>query len=239
MTSRWSSSAEPRADHGNLRVRTLDGSQQFQPLSAEAAFDKLSEYLLEHGEYLLVQLERMDQSDDELVQLLLKGGYLEKDEEGRISIAARGVRRIENKAIEELFAMQKRDTPGKHATDFKGAGPVRHDDSKPYEFGDPVANLNLHETFRNAVARRGQGTSPHRQATGMKISLAEQDFVVYETEHQASCATVVLLDMSGSMARYGKFYHAKKVALALLGLVRGRYTEDSIRVMAFTRTHPI
>ena len=67
----------------------------------------------------------------------------------------------------------------------------------------------------------------------MKISLAERDFVVYDTEHQASCATVVLLDMSGSMARYGKFYHAKKVALALLGLVRGRYTEDSLRVMGF------
>src|SRR5437016_1469646 len=120
-----------------------DGSQQFRVLSVEAAFDKLSEYLLEHGEYLLRQLERMDESDDELVQLLLKEGYLEKDEEGRISIAARGVRRIENKAIEELFAVEKRDTPGKHATDFKGAGPVRHDDSKPYEFGDPVANLNL------------------------------------------------------------------------------------------------
>src|SRR5205807_2960551 len=52
-------------------------------------------------------------------------------------------------------------------------------------------------------------------------------------EHQSSCATVVLLDMSGSMARYGKFYHAKKVALALLGLVRGRYSEDSLRVMGF------
>ena len=36
-----------------------DGSQRFQHLSAEAAFDKLSEYLLEHGEYLLRQLERL------------------------------------------------------------------------------------------------------------------------------------------------------------------------------------
>src|SRR5260370_5065120 len=210
-----------------------DGSQQFRALSAEAAFDKLSEYFLEHGEYLLRQLERMDKSDDEVLQMLLKEGYLEKGEEGRISIAPRGIRRIENKAIEELFAVQKRDIPGKHATDFKGAGPARHDDNKPYEFGDPVANLNLHETFRNAIARQDRDASADRAAPGMTISLVERDFVVYETEHQASCATVVLLDMPVSMARYAKFYHAKKVALALLGLVRGRYTEDSIKVMGF------
>ena len=36
--------------------------------------------------------------------------------------------------------------------------------------------------------------------------------------------------MSGSMARYGKYYHAKKVALALQGLVRSRYTEDTLKV---------
>ena len=35
------------------------------------------------------------------------------------------------------------------------------------------------------------------------------------------------------MARYGKFYQAKKVALALQGLVRGRYPEDSLQVIGF------
>ena len=45
--------------------------------------------------------------------------------------------------------------------------------------------------------------------------------------------SVVLIDMSGSMARYGKYYHAKKVALALQGLVRSRYSEDSLKVIGF------
>jgi uncharacterized protein with von Willebrand factor type A (vWA) domain len=39
--------------------------------------------------------------------------------------------------------------------------------------------------------------------------------------------------MSGSMARYGKYYHAKKVALALQGLVKSRYPEDSLKVIGF------
>jgi uncharacterized protein with von Willebrand factor type A (vWA) domain len=42
-----------------------------------------------------------------------------------------------------------------------------------------------------------------------------------------------MLDMSGSMARYGKFYHAKKVALALQALVRARYMEDSLKFIGF------
>jgi uncharacterized protein with von Willebrand factor type A (vWA) domain len=65
------------------------------------------------------------------------------------------------------------------------------------------------------------------------LHVEEDDFVVYETEYQTSCATVLLLDMSGSMARYGKFYHAKKVALALQGLIRGRYAEDTLKVIGF------
>ena len=39
--------------------------------------------------------------------------------------------------------------------------------------------------------------------------------------------------MSGSMARYGKFYHAKKVALALLGMIRGRFPEDTLKIIGF------
>src|SRR5438132_2342624 len=130
-----------------------DGSQQFRPLSADAVFDKISEHLLEYGDYVLRQLEHLDEQDAELVKLLIKEGYLEKDEEGKYAIAARGVRRIENKALEELFSIQRKDTLGKHPSDFKGTGQVRHDDSKPYEYGDPVANLNLHETLKNAVIR--------------------------------------------------------------------------------------
>ena len=34
-----------------------DGSQKFSPLSAEAAFDKLAEYLLEYGDHVLRELE--------------------------------------------------------------------------------------------------------------------------------------------------------------------------------------
>jgi Ca-activated chloride channel homolog len=201
-----------------------DGTQEFRPLSADAAFDKLAEFMLEHGDYVLRQLERMKDDDADVLKLLIKEGYLEKDEEGRYAVTPKGTRRIEDKALDELFTVTRKDAIGKHATDFKGPGTVRHEDSKHYEYGDPVANLNLHETLKNALVRQGARTPLH---------VEEDDFVVYETEYQTSCATVLLLDMSGSMARYGKFYHAKKVALALHGLVRGRYGEDTLDTIGF------
>jgi Ca-activated chloride channel family protein len=207
-----------------------DGSQQFRPLSADAVFDKIAEHLLEYGDYVLRQLENLDDQDAEIVKMLVKEGFLEEDKDGKYAVAAKGVKRIESKALDELFNLQRKDSLGKHPSDFKGAGQVRHDDSKPYEYGDPVANLNLHETLKNAMARHDVRKDP---AGGARLAVGEEDFVVYETEFQTSCATVVLLDMSGSMARYGKYYHAKKVALALQGLVRSRYPEDSLKVIGF------
>jgi len=207
-----------------------DGSQEFRTLSADMAFDKLADYLLEHGEYVLRQLEQLERDDADILKLLIKQGYLEKDEKGQFTVTSKGVRRIEEKALDELFTITKKDALGKHPTDFKGPGTVRHEDSKPYEYGDPVANFNLHETLKNAMYRQSQQPGKRGSAT---LSVQEDDFVVYENEYQTSCATVVLLDMSGSMARYGKFYHAKKVALALQGLVRGRYSEDSLKIIGF------
>jgi len=214
----------------------FDGSQQFQPLRAEGVFDTLAEYLLQHGDYVLRQLERPDQREADILKLLIKEGFLEKDEKGKLIVGPRGLRRIESKALEELFQINRKDSLGKHATDFKGVGQVRHDDSKPYEFGDPVANLNLHETLKNAVIRQSSLGMREANPAGpgrAKIDVEEEDFVVYDTEYQTSCATVVLLDMSGSMDRYGKFYHAKKTALALQSLIRSRYPEDSVKYIGF------
>lgn len=213
-----------------------DGKDPFRPLAADLAFDKLTDYLLEHGDYILRQLERVDQSEADLLKLLIKEGYLEKDEDGKLRVAPKGLKRIETKALEELFSITRKDSLGKHPSDFKGTGQTRHEDSKPYEYGDPVANLNLHETLKNAFVRQERGRSqpegsPRKE--GPLLEVGEEDFVVYETEYQTSCATVLLLDMSGSMARYGKFYSAKKVALALAGLVRSRYSEDSLKIIGF------
>jgi Ca-activated chloride channel homolog len=202
----------------------FDGSEEFSPQSADKVFDELTQHMLDWGDHVMDYLDQWEEEHPDVVDMLIKRGYVEKDAEGKYVVTPKGVRRVENKALEELFQIARKDKLGKHDTDFRGAGQTVHEDSKPYEFGDPVSNLNMHETLRNALFRQGGGSPIH---------ISEEDLVVYDTEYQTSCATVVLLDMSGSMTRYGKYGQAKKVAMALQSLIRNRYQSDFLQVVGF------
>ena len=202
----------------------FDGSEEFSPQSADKVFDELTQHMLDWGDHVMDYLDQWEEEHPDVVEMLIKRGYVEKDAEGKYVVTPKGIRRVENKALEELFQIARKDKLGKHDTDFRGAGQTVHEDSKPYEFGDPVSNLNMHETLRNALFRQGGGSPIH---------ISEEDLVVYDTEYQTSCATVVLLDMSGSMTRYGKYGQAKKVAMALQSLIRNRYQSDFLQVVGF------
>ena len=132
--------------------------------------------------------------------------------------------RIQDRSLDDLFQTFRRDSLGRHDTQEKGEGTVPLEDTRPYVYGDSLANLDLHETIKNAYVRQGGG---------VPIRLSSEDYVVHETEYQTRCATVVLIDMSGSMNRYGKYYTTKKVALALQAMVRARYPQDSLQMIGF------
>lgn len=208
----------------NFEYSHWDGSQEFTPQSMDKVFDELSRYMLDYGEEILDNLHHWEQEHPDLVQKLIEQGYVDKDEEGRFHVTPKGVRRVEGQALESLFNISRQDKVGKHETQFRGAGQTVHDETKPYEYGDPISNLDMHATLKNAIQRQGGG-SP--------VDIGQDDLVVYDTEYQTACATVVLIDMSGSMNRYGKYGQAKKVALALQGLVRGRYQGDFLQIVGF------
>jgi Ca-activated chloride channel homolog len=201
-----------------------DGSQEFLPQSADRVFDQLAEFLMQHGDRILQNMDDLEDEIPEIIELIQKEGLIEKDQEGRWSVTPRGVRKIQDKALEDLFQTFRRDSLGRHDTPEKGAGSVVLEDTRPYVYGDSLANLNLHETLKNAYVRQGGG---------VPIRLSSEDYVVHETEYQTRCATVVLIDMSGSMGRYGKYYTTKKVALALQAMVRARYPQDSLQMVGF------
>ncbi len=202
-----------------------DGSQDFQPQSAEKVFDQISEYLLQYGDQVLRNLDQFDDEDlPDVLEQIQKQGLIEQDEEGKWQVSPRGVRRIQENALTSLFQTFQRDAVGKHDTPQKGEGSVRLEDSRPYIYGDSLANLDMHETLKNALVRQGEGPP---------LRLRYEDYVVHETEYQTRCATVVLIDMSGSMGRYGKYAMTKKVALALQAMVRAQYTQDTLQMVGF------
>ena len=141
----------------------------------------------------------------------------------RLELTARGIRRIAQRTMLDVFSSLRRGSYGGHALRRYGTGGERLEESRPYRFGDPFA-INLGRTVLNAVQRAdGRAT----------VRLAPQDFEVHDTEAIVRCTTVLLLDMSGSMARYGRFPAAKRVALALDALIRTQFPRDRLHVVGF------
>ncbi len=171
------------------------------------------------GEEAARSLEQLRQ----LTKLLEDAGLIVK-KGNRWELTPRGIRRIGQKALRDIFQHLKRDSFGKHETRFRGAGGERVDESKRYEFGDPFL-LDLQRTVMNGVLREGPG-SP--------VRLTPDDFEVYRTELLTQCSTVLLLDMSRSMFLRGCITAAKKVAIALNSLIRGQYPRDALYVVPFS-----
>lgn len=164
----------------------------------------------------LEQLQRM-------TELLEEAGLIRKDGE-RYELTPRGVRKIGQRSLEEIFGALKKDTFGSHRADARGRGGDPTDELKTYEFGDPFL-LDLPGTVRNAVIRGGAGTP---------VKLAPSDFDVYRTELMTQSATAILVDVSRSMLFRGCFLAAKKVTLALDSLIRSTYPKDDLYIIGFS-----
>jgi len=98
-----------------------------------------------------------------------------------------------------------------------------------------VSQQGLHQTMHNAPTRHGlpQTTKNRDGSYSSPIKFDEHDLELHLHEGTTSCSTVVLLDMSGSMMRYGRFLAAKKVAMAMQSLVRSRFPQDSLDFIGF------
>ncbi len=177
---------------------------------------KLRELLGEEAYQTLKQLK-------DFLEVLEKAGYIRR-KGNQWELTPRGVRKIGEKALGEIYAQLKKSAYGKHPQRDKGLGGERADDSKPYEFGDPF-HLHLGETIMNGIFREGPQ---------VPVRLQQDDFQVYRSEMLTTTATVMMLDLSWSMALRGSFQAAKKVALALNNLIRTQFPKDTLYVLGFS-----
>jgi uncharacterized protein with von Willebrand factor type A (vWA) domain len=159
----------------------------------------------------------------ELMKVLEEAGYIQK-KGNRWELTARGIRKIGQKALQDIFNKLKRDGFGRHISPFRGVGGERTDESKPYQFGDPFL-LDLEKTLMNALHRRGTGTP---------VGLQKDDFEVYRTEFTTQSSTVLMIDLSMSMVYNGCQPAAKKVAVALESLIRSQFPRDNLYVVGFS-----
>src|SRR5688572_622276 len=214
-----------------------DGTQ-FPTPDKLFGFDQLMQFIMQYGEQALRAIQQMlndptNPEKSDMLEKLLEEGLLDKDGKGKLRLTPRGVGRMQRKALMEVFSNLRQGNREGHEKVTAGLGGERIDGTKPYEYGDPVSELDLHQTLHNALTRHGLPDQSKSENRKSKIKFDEHDFELHLHEGTTSCSTVVLLDMSGSMMRYGRFLAAKKVAMAMQALVRGRFPQDSIDFVGF------
>ena len=147
------------------------------------------------------------------------------------SLTPRAIRRIGAQALACVYADLKKDRPGGHERDVRGAALPRPDESRPFAFGDPL-DIDVVGTLLSAVKRQALAT-PGRPVP-LPIRFRVEDLEVREHDFTTQTTSVLLLDLSWSMSWAGRFPAAKRVALALDHLVRTRFPRDHFFVVGFS-----
>ncbi len=203
--------------------------------------EQVVEFILQYGQQALDAMEHMDdEQEQQIIQELIDAGLLEKDEStGQLRLTPRMVRGIQHRSLLDIFQGLHTGSREGHLTLNPGRSDERSEGTKPYQFGDKLSELDLGATLRNAI-RRTAGTPAAPTPAGSRprpnafpIHLHTDDFELHLTEGQSDVAMCMLIDMSGSMMRWGRFYQAKRVALGMAELMRTRFPQDTIDFVGF------
>ena len=209
-------------------LKLMEMLQKMDKLEAQLRGSQYSRSLDEVDEQLTRELMG-DEAAEELERLrsisriLEEAGYI-RWKDGRYELTPRGMRKIGQKALEDIFAQLRKDRIGGHNLNLRGTGGERIDETKPFEFGDNF-QLHLQKTIMNSLYREPR-TPP--------IRLSTEDFEVFRTEELTRTATVLMLDLSLSMPMRGNFEAAKRVTVALDSLIRSQYPKDSLYIVGFS-----
>jgi len=162
---------------------------------------------------------------EEFRQQMLGDRVLAEDRHGMVRLAPTGERLLRTSSLDAIFGGLPGGQAGDHRTTATGTGNERLPETRAWEFGDALNLLDGAGTLTEALRRTGPD----------ELSIEESDLRVYDTEQLASCATVLMVDVSHSMILYGedRITPAKQVALALAELITTRYPKDDLHVVLF------
>lgn len=197
---------------------------------------QLVEFILQYGDQAMEALQNLENPEEQdLVQQMIEAGLLEEvtDEDGntQLKLTARMVNGMQHQALLQVFENMKAGNRDGHTTRETGKTSERAEGSRPYQFGDPLSEIDLGATLRNAAANSIDPNQPGPPKLPLKLGM--NDFVIHETEGRTDCATVMLIDLSGSMYRYGRFLQAKRVSLGMAELIRQKFPMDTLDFVSF------
>jgi len=213
---------EKHGDQKSTFETLMDLFQQLLEFTAGDASEALK-WLSQLDEKYSITDEEFGMGD--FIDELKRKGYLKEDAKGSISITAKTEKSLRSKSLELIFGELRKGNRGRHKTPHSGRGTERLPETRSWKFGDDIQNLDVTTTLNNAFKRSGH----------QDFNLQEEDFQVYETDHNSSMATVLMIDLSHSMILYGedRITPARRTAMALSELVMTRYPGDTLDIVAF------
>ncbi len=164
----------------------------------------------------LAPLDEMKRMIDNYIREAAERQGLEYDGK-EFQLTPQAFRIFQSKLLNKIFSKLNASRTGRHGGETIGEGAVELQATKPYEFGDSISQMDIPQSMINSMVRTGN--------TGL-LQLTPNDIEIHKTRNSPKCATVIIMDMSGSMRYEGQYANVKRMALALDGLIRTEYPGD-------------
>ena len=162
----------------------------------------------------------------DFIEELKEKGYIDENRQnGSIAITPKTEQGIRKRSLEEIFGKLKKTKQGDHNTYKPGMGDEINPETRPFQFGDQLEQIDFTESIRNAQINHGIEI----------FNMQEDDLKIRETDFKAQTSTVLMIDISHSMILYGedRITPAKKVAMALSELITTKYPKDTLDIVVF------
>ncbi|MEP6927184.1 MAG: VWA domain-containing protein [Ginsengibacter sp.] len=197
-----------------MQLLTYTSGEVGEALSWLTELDK--EYDLTNDEYGM----------GDFIEELKNKGYIDENRRnGEIKITPKTEQGIRKRSLEEIFGKLKKTKQGNHNTFKPGGGDEINPETRPFQFGDTLEQIDFTESIRNAHINHGIDN----------FTMQEDDLEIRETDFKSQTSTVLMIDISHSMILYGedRITPAKKVAMALSELITTKYPKDTLDIVVF------
>ncbi len=162
----------------------------------------------------------------DFIEELKEKGYIQENQvSGEIKITSKTEQGIRKRSLEEIFGKLKKTKTGDHHTFKPGGGDEINPETRPFQFGDTLEQIDFTTSIRNAQINHGIES----------FNMQEDDLAIRETDFKSQTSTVLMIDISHSMILYGedRITPAKKVAMALSELITTKYPKDTLDIVVF------